>query len=57
MSKKGKIVRIIVWSILFVVVFIVSALIRVQALGSAPMKLLKVDWNETVGTEYLNMQY
>lgn len=57
MSKKGKTVRIIVWSILFVVVFAVSALIRVQTLGSAPMKLLKVDWNETVGTEYLNMQY
>lgn len=57
MSKKGKTVRIIVWSILFVVVFAVSALIRVQTLGAAPMKLLTVDWNESVGTEYLNMQY
>lgn len=57
MSKKGKTVRIIVWSILFVVVFAVSVLIRVQTLGAAPMKLLKVNWDESVGTEYLNMQY
>ena len=54
MKKRTK---IILWSILFVIVFIISAIIRMNMLGSAPMKLMQVDWNETVGTVYNDLNY
>lgn len=54
MKKRTK---IILWSILFIVVFTISALIRVNMLGSAPMKLMQVDWDETVGTVYTDLSY
>lgn len=34
---------------LFVVSFIVGMLINIQRLGSLPMKLIQVEWNDTVG--------
>ena len=48
MKKRTKIT---LWSILFVIVFTVSALIRVNMLGSAPMKLMQVKWDDTVAME------
>lgn len=54
MKKRTKIT---LWSILFVIVFTVSALIRVNMLGSAPMKLMQVKWDDTVGTIYNDLNY
>ena len=34
---------------LFVVSFIVGMLINIRHLGSLPMKLIQVEWNDTVG--------
>lgn len=39
---------------LFVVSFIVGMLINIQRLGSLPMKLIQVEWNDTVGCVYEN---
>lgn len=49
--------KTILLSVLFVVVFIISALISIMLTGSAPNKLYKVDWNDSVGKEYLNLPY
>lgn len=57
MKKKSKVFLIVSWLVLFLVVFAISALFRVQALGSAPMKLLKVDWNDSVGKKHENLPY
>ncbi len=57
MKKKTKVILIISWVVLFLLVFVVSALIRVNTLGNAPMKLLKVDWNDNVGKKYSDLQY
>ena len=54
MKKRTK---IMLWSILFVIVFIASALVRVNMLGSAPMKLMQVKWDDTVGTVYSDLNY
>lgn len=42
---------------LFVVSFIVGMLINIQRLGSLPMKLIQVEWNDTVGCVYENLDY
>lgn len=42
---------------LFVVSFIVGMLINIQRLGSLPMKLIQVEWNDTVGCVYENFDY
>lgn len=52
--KKIKAVMLV---ILFIAVFTVSALVTVALTGSAPNRLLRVDWNEEVGMEYLNLEY
>ena len=49
--------KIILLSVLFVVVFIVSALVSIMLTGSAPNKLYKVEWNNSVGKEYLDLPY
>ena len=54
MKKRTK---ILLWCILFVVVFVISALVRVNMLGSAPMKLLLVQWDDTIGTVYSDLNY
>ena len=54
MKKRTKIT---LCSILFVIVFTVSALIRVNLLGSAPMRLMQVKWDDTVGTIYNDLNY
>lgn len=54
MKKKTK--KLIFISIFFVVFFI-SAIIRIQLLGSAPTKLMNVEWDESVGTIYKDLEY
>ena len=49
MKKKTK---ILIYVITFIVVFLISALIRIMLLGSAPERLIKVEWNESVGEIY-----
>lgn len=43
--------------IVFIVTFLVSAFIRIQFLGGAPAKLLAVDWDESMGTIYSDLNY
>lgn len=54
MKKKTK---ILIYVITFIVVFLISALIRIMLLGSAPERLIKVDWDESVGEIYSNLDY
>lgn len=46
--------KVICWTALFLTVFSVSAVLRVNALGSAPMKLLDCEWN---GKLYSDLDY
>ena len=54
MKKKPK---ILIYVITFIVVFLISALIRIMLLGSAPERLIKVEWDESVGEIYSNLDY
>ena len=54
MKKKTK---ILIYVITFIVVFLISALIRIMLLGSAPESLIKVEWDESVGEIYSNLDY
>ena len=52
-----KSVKYLIFALTFFVVFCLSAILRIHLLGSAPMKLIKVDWNENVGTKYTDLDY
>ena len=52
-----KSVKYIIFALTFFVVFCLSAILRIHLLGSAPMKLIEVDWNENVGTKYTDLDY
>ena len=54
MKKKNK---ILIYVITFIVVFLISALIRIMLLGSAPERMIKVEWDESVGEIYSNLDY
>ena len=54
MKKKTK---ILIYVITFIIVFLISALIRIMLLGSAPERLIKVEWDESVGEIYSNLDY
>ena len=54
MKKKTK---ILIYVITFIVVFLISALIRIMLLGSDPERLIKVEWDESVGEIYSNLDY
>ena len=54
MKKKTK---IIIYVITFIVVFLISAITRIMLLGSAPERLIKVEWDESVGEIYSNLDY
>lgn len=54
MKKKTK---ILIYVITFIVVFLISTLIRIMLLGSAPERLIKVEWDESVGEIYSNLDY
>ena len=41
----------------FVIVFVGSALVRIALLGGAPERLIRVKWNDSVGTVYTNQEY
>ena len=49
--------KILLLSVLFIVVFIISAFVSIVLSGSAPNKLYKVDWNDNIGKEYLDLPY
>ena len=54
MKKRTKIVLYIA---VFVIVFVGSALVRIALLGGAPERLIRVKWNDSVGTVYANQEY
>ena len=54
MKKKTK---FIIYVSTFVGIFIISALIRIKLLGSAPQRLIKVKWNENMGVIYHDLNY
>ena len=54
MKKKTK---ILIYVITFIVVFLISAITRIMLLGSAPERLIKVEWDESVGEIYSNLDY
>ena len=54
MKKKTK---FIIYVSTFVVIFIISALIRIKLLGSAPQRLIRVKWNENMGDMYHDLNY
>lgn len=43
--------------VLFIIVFVISAMISINITGSAPQKLLMVEWNDSVGTIYKDLSY
>ena len=54
MKKRTKVVLYIA---VFVIVFVGSALVRIALLGGAPERLIRVKWNDSVGTAYANQEY
>ena len=54
MKKRTK---ILIYCAAFVVAFLVSAVIRIAMLGSAPERLIRVEWNDSVGTVYKDLPY
>mgnify|MGYP004688449669 FL=1 len=54
MKKRTKVVLYIA---VFVIVFVGSALVRIALLGGAPERLIRVQWNDSVGTVYANQEY
>ena len=50
-------IDLMIYTAVFLVVFALSAGVRMRLLGSAPNKLLKVDWNEQTGTIYRDLSY
>ena len=54
MKKRTKIV---IYCAAFAVAFLVSAVVRIAMLGSAPERLIQVEWNDSVGTVYKDLPY
>ena len=54
MKKRTKVVLYIA---VFVIVFVGSALVRIALLGGDPERLIRVQWNDSVGTVYANQEY
>ena len=52
-----KSVKYLIFALTFFVIFCLSAILRIHSLGSAPMKLIEVDWNENVGLKYTDLAY
>lgn len=57
MKRNTKKVLIPLWIALFFIVFVVSALLRISYLGGAPMKLISVEWNDSVGKTFSDLPY
>lgn len=47
----------LIYTIVFLAVFAISALVRIHLLGAAPARLIKVKWDESVGTVHRNLSY
>lgn len=47
----------LIYALVFIIVFCLSAMIRIRLLGSAPTRLIQVKWNESTGTIYRNLSY
>ena len=54
-NRKGLIITSYI--LLFVITFVLSALICVNVTGGLPNKLIKTVWNDDVGTCYSNLSY
>ncbi|WP_170307952.1 alpha/beta hydrolase [Paenibacillus dakarensis] len=54
MNRKRKIMA---YAVLFLVVFVLSAVLTAGYYGALPQKLLEVEWNDTVGRTYTNLDY
>ena len=54
MNKRTKIV---IYCAVFAVAFLVSAVVRIEMLGSAPERLIQVEWNDSVGSVYKDLPY
>ena len=54
MKKRTK---VILYLAVFVIVFVGSVLVRIALLGGAPERLIRVKWNDSVGTVYANQEY
>ena len=54
MKKRTK---IFIYCAAFAVAFLVSAVVRIAMLGSAPERLIQVEWNDSVGTVYKDLPY
>ena len=52
-----KSIKIILLSILFLVVFVISALVSIALTGNAPNKLIAVEWNDSIGKIYTDLPY
>ena len=47
----------LIYALVFVIVFVMSALVRMRILGSVPQKLIRVDWSDSLGTVYKDQSY
>ena len=54
MKKRTK---MFIYCAAFAVAFLVSAIVRIAMLGSAPERLIQVEWNDSVGTVYKDLPY
>ena len=54
MKKKTK---IIFYTVVFTITFLISALIRIRLLGSAPEKLMKTEWDDATDMILKNIEY
>ena len=54
MKKRTK---IFIYCAAFAVAFLVSAVVRIAMLGSAPERLIQVEWNDSAGTVYKDLPY
>ena len=43
--------------LVFIVVFLISAFVRIQYLGGAPARLVRTDWNENTGYIHSDLEY
>lgn len=54
MKKKTK---VMIYLLAFLIAFITSAILRIVLLGSAPERMIKVEWNDSTGKIYTDLDY
>lgn len=50
-------IKITLYVLLFLFVFVLSALLTANYFGSLPQRLMWVEWNDTIGTTYTDLDY